>query len=161
MCYIGQYVIINGSWTHGVCRSLMSRCCTSKFGKIYHPRNHSPSFLLHCFPCSPSKVENCPKFHVIDVTLCFGDLGEPVIFCNLEWIKEDHPTTTSTRHIRIFQLVSNPIEVCFGVHVLGLRLLQNPPPWNLAWEARRRHLLESDAWSWGWRGLDTCTCNWC
>ena len=91
-----------------------------------------------------------------NVTLCFGDLGEPVIFCNLEWIKEDHPTTTSARHIRIFQLVSNHIQVLFGVHVLGLRLLHNPPPWNLAWEARRRHLLESDPWSWGSSGLDTC-----
>ena len=68
--------------------------------------------------------------------------------------KKTHPTTTSARHTRIFQLVSNHIEVLFGVHVLGLRLLHNSPR-NLAWEASH-HLLESDPWSWGWSSLDTC-----
>lgn len=141
-----------------VCADLWSmfRCCTSRFGKIYHLKKHWPwSFVLRRTPRFPSKVVNCQSsMWTIFVTLYFRDLGEPLSFCNLECVEEHHPSHMSNTNFNLspsFQSHKLP----FAFHLLGLHLLHNPPPWNLAWVARRHRLLESGAWSWGLPGLGT------
>ena len=133
----------------------MFRCCTSRVGKIYHLKKHSLwSFVLRCTPCFPSKVVNChSSMWSIFGTLNFGDLGDPVIFCNLECV-EHHPSHISKKKF-ILSLTFQSHKLSFVFHLLGPHLLHSPPPWNLAWEARRHRLLESDAWSWGLPGLGT------
>jgi hypothetical protein len=67
-------------------------------------------FYSTVFHVPLQRWQNCPKlFHVLDVTLCFGDLGEPGQWTFATWNGSKKTTpqlTTSARHIRIFQLVS-------------------------------------------------------